>query len=72
MTELEVTELFEDEIAVGEPFALTLRGACGALADWIARNWERLSPDDRVELITIGAVLLRLSVRMARERDDYH
>ena len=72
MTELEVTELFEDEIAVGEPFTLTLRGACGALADWIARNWERLSPDDRVELITIGAVLLRLSVRMARERDDYH
>jgi len=30
MTELEVTELFEDEIAVGEPFSLTLRGACGA------------------------------------------
>jgi len=37
MTEMEVTELFEDEIAVGEPFSLTLRGACGALADWTAR-----------------------------------
>jgi hypothetical protein len=72
MTEMEVTEFFEDEIAVGEPFSLTLRGACGALADWIACNWERLSPDDRVELVTIGAVLLRLSVRMTRERDDYH
>lgn len=72
MTELEVNELFEDEIAVGKPFSLTLRGACGALADWIARNWDRLSPDDRVELITIGAVLLRLSIRMTRSRDDYH
>jgi hypothetical protein len=71
MTELEITELFEDEIAIGEPFSLTLRGACGALADWIARNWEGLSPDDRDELITIGAVLLRLSVKMTRERGDY-
>lgn len=47
---------------MGEPFSLTLRGACDALADWIARNWERLSPDDRVELITIGVVLLRLGI----------
>jgi len=72
MTELEVTELFEDEIAVGMPFSLTLRGACGALADWSALNWERLAPDDRDELITIGAVLLWLSVHMTRERGDYH
>jgi len=64
MTELEVTELFHDEIALGKPSSLMLRGACGALADWIARNWDRLSPDDRVELIAIGAVFLRLSIRM--------
>jgi hypothetical protein len=72
MTEMEVTELFEEEIAVGEPFSLTLRGACGALADWIARNWEQLSPDDRDELITIGAVVLRVSVQLTRERDASH
>ena len=38
MIELQVTELFEDEIAIGEPFSLTLRRACSALADWVVRN----------------------------------
>jgi len=72
MTELEVTQLFDDKIALGKPSSLMLRGACGAFADWIARNWDRLSHDDRVELIAIGAVFLRVTIRMTRGRDDYH
>ena len=63
MTEWEVTQLFEDRIAAGLSLTQTLRGTCGALADWAAREWEKLSSDDRDELVTVGAVLRCLSVR---------
>jgi hypothetical protein len=63
MTEWEVTRLFEERIAAGLSLTQTLRGTCGALADWAAREWEKLSSDDRDELVTVGAVLLCLSVR---------
>jgi hypothetical protein len=63
MTEWEVTQLFENRIAAGLSLTQTLRGTCGALADWAAREWEKLSSDDRDELVTVGAVLLCLSVR---------
>jgi hypothetical protein len=63
MIEFEVTQLFEDRIAEGLSLTQTVRGACGALADWAAREWEKLSSDDRDELVTVGAVLLCLSVR---------
>ncbi len=61
-----------DRIAAGWPFSQTLRGACGALADWIAREWEQLSSDDRDELTAVGAVLLWLSVGRKQELRDYH
>lgn len=63
MTEWEVTQLFEDRIAAGLSRTQTLRGTCGALADWAARGWEKLSSDDQDELVTVGAVLLCLSPR---------
>jgi hypothetical protein len=69
MTEWDVIELFEDRFAVGVSRSHTLRGACGALADWVAREWAKLSPDDRDELITLGAVLL--FVQRKYERNDY-
>jgi hypothetical protein len=72
MTEWEVTEVFDGKIAAGWPFSQTPRDACGALADWVAREWERLSPDNRELLVTVGAVLLWLSVRRKQERSDYH
>lgn len=68
MTEWEVTQLFEDRIAAGLSLTQTLRGTCGALADWAAREWEKLSSDDRDELVTVGAVLLCLSVRSEPSR----
>lgn len=63
MTEWEVTQLFEDRIGAGLSLTQTLRGTCGALADWAAREWDKLSSDDRDELVTVGAVLLCLSAR---------
>jgi hypothetical protein len=29
------------------------------LADWIWKNWEKLTSDDRRLLLTIGAIILR-------------
>lgn len=69
MTEWDVNELFEDRFAVGVSRSHTLRGACGGLADWVAREWAKLSLDDRDELITLGAVLL--FVQRKYERNDY-
>jgi hypothetical protein len=39
MNEWEAIELFEVEIGSGLPSSHTLRVACGALADWMAREW---------------------------------
>ncbi|CAE6856257.1 hypothetical protein R75483_07845 [Paraburkholderia domus] len=65
LTEWEVIQLFEDRIAAGLSLTQTLRGTCGALIDWAAREWEKLSSDDRDELATVGAAMLCLSVRSA-------
>lgn len=72
MDEWDVIELFETKIASAAPCSHTLRGACGALADWMAREWNRLSVEDQIELVSVGAVMLLLSGYSKQKPQSVH
>lgn len=51
-------------------YLLRFRPACGTLADWVARKWEQLSPDDRKEAVTFGVAVLWLFADREQERSN--
>lgn len=70
MTDTDVVELFSARASKRNHSARHLRGACFALADWMARNERNLGLYDWDELISIGSTMLsHTGGRMAVRRD---